>query len=88
MEKVVTTYGYQNLGKHDVDEVNKYLADGWKVKSVTPASTKDYVSIVFVIENNFARRFIVFRNNNIFISYFVISNRAVVSDYCFFFTYG
>ena len=50
MEKVVATYSSLGLSTSDMGEVNKYLAEGWTVKSITVTTTKEHVTSIFVLE--------------------------------------
>lgn len=50
MEQIVVVTGHYPLSNNDMWEVNNYLANGWTVKSVTPQNTKDYMTVIFVLE--------------------------------------
>lgn len=52
MEKVVVATGNYPLGSEDMCEVNRYLALGWSVKSVTTQNTKDHMTVIFVLEGD------------------------------------
>lgn len=52
MEKIIIVTEKRPLCNEDMDEINKHLSNGWSVKSVTPQSFKDSVSIIFVLEKN------------------------------------
>ena len=50
MEKVIILWHYQPSKSLELNEINKYLLDGWSVKSVTTCATRDYETFIFVIE--------------------------------------
>ena len=50
MEKVVIIYGNERIYDYKADEVNKYLNEGWTVKSVNMAATKEGTTAIFVLE--------------------------------------
>ncbi|MBQ3177805.1 MAG: hypothetical protein IJB52_08310 [Clostridia bacterium] len=52
MEKVVTVYSQYFLTDKAMEKVNKYLEEGWRVKSVTvvPFMCGDDVSVLFGLE--------------------------------------
>lgn len=52
MEKVLVCYGYSGLRNDDsdIEAVNKHLEQGWTVKSITMAASKEYTNVVFVLE--------------------------------------
>ena len=57
MEKVVVATGNYPLSSEDMCEVNRYLARGWSVKSVTTQNTKDHMTVIFVLERELAMSF-------------------------------
>ena len=50
MEKVIILWHYQPSKSLELNEINKDLLDGWSVKSVTTSATRDYETIIFVLE--------------------------------------
>ena len=50
MEKVVIIDSILSLSDYKADKVNKYLNEGWTVKSVNMAATKEYTTAIFVLE--------------------------------------
>ena len=45
MEKIIAIDGYDVIGKYDLDEVQKWLDKGWKVKSITMHNIKTAVGV-------------------------------------------
>ena len=52
MEKVVIAHSMSWLGDGDVAHVNRELANGWTVKSVTTVRSESDVTAIFVLEKN------------------------------------
>jgi hypothetical protein len=50
MEKMIVISGRDDISGYQAAEINKYLEDGWTVKSVTMSSTHDYVTAIVVLE--------------------------------------
>ena len=49
MEKVIIVGDYK-LDSYDATDVNKYLNEGWIIKSIQTITNKDYMSAIFVLE--------------------------------------
>lgn len=50
MEKVVTVYAHNYLGKFDMSDVNECLRNGWKVKTIHTVVVDNYINAIFVLE--------------------------------------
>lgn len=55
MEKVIVANCWDEIHNYDVNEVNEYLAKGWKVKFIKLHNTKDSIgstriNAIFVLE--------------------------------------
>ena len=50
MEKTIIISGRCSIDGYKASEINDYLNDGWKVKSVTMSSTEEYTTAIVVLE--------------------------------------
>ena len=51
MEKVITIAGDSKYDMNNAQEqVNRYLEQGWSLKSITTSTTKEFMCVIFVLE--------------------------------------